>query len=223
MRSARPAALGRLAGATVMSVDPAGKHLLIRFSGGLSLHTHMRMRGAWHLYQPGERWQRPAHQARAVLDFDDAVAVCFAAPVVDLVRDAGATVAHLGPDILGGTWRPEEVLSRVRVSAVATLGEMLLDQTLCAGIGNIYKCESLWTRRLDPWLSPAACDDATIRDLYLEAREQMRAHLTGAGIRRRAVHGRAGRPCPRCGAPIAVRAQGEHARMTFHCPRCQMS
>ncbi len=226
VRSARPASLAPLAGSTVSGVEAAGKHLLIRFSSGLTLHTHMRMHGSWHLYQPGERWRRPQWQARAVLDFDSAVAVAFAAPVVELVRDPEGAVAHLGPDILSPDFQLDEVIARARKSLAPTLGEMLLDQRICAGIGNVYKCESLWELGLDPWLPPAHCDEATLRRLYATARTQMRGNLTTWAPRRfahgrAAVHGRAGRPCPRCGTPIAVRAQGEHARMTFHCPGCQ--
>ena len=112
--SVRPESLSRLEGTTLLGVDPVGKHLLMRFSGGSTLHSHMRMRGSWHLYRPGERWRRPEHQVRAVLDFGDRLAVCFAAPVVELVRDAARAVAHLGPDLLGDDLRLDEVVARAR-------------------------------------------------------------------------------------------------------------
>ena len=111
---ARPAALKRLAGTTVTEVKPVGKHLLIRFDNGLAIHSHMRMRGAWHLYKRGERWRRPVWQMKALLETDDAVAVCFGAPVVDLVRDETTKVGHLGPDILSDDWAVEDVLANAR-------------------------------------------------------------------------------------------------------------
>jgi len=219
---ARPASLGRLAGRRLERIDPNGKHLLMQFDGGLVLHSHMRMTGSWHLYRPGERWRQPERRATAVLSFVDVVAVCFAAPVMELTADARQPVAHLGPDILGEPFELDAVVQRARQSARPTLGELLLDQRVCAGIGNIYKCESLWIHRLDPWLRPTEIDDAQLRQLYLTARDLMRRNLvTPIRALRYAVHGRGSRPCPRCGTPIRIRAQGEQARLTYFCDRCQ--
>lgn len=219
---ARPVALGRLKGQRLESVEPNGKHLFMRFDHGIVLHSHMRMTGAWHLYRPGERWRQPEWRATAVLSFDDAVAVCFAAPVMELTADERQPVQHLGPDILADSFDLEEVIRRVRVSERPTLGELLLDQRVCAGIGNIYKCESLWLHRLDPWMDPQQLDQDALRKLYLTARELMRRNLvTPIRAQRHAVHGHARRPCPRCGSPIRVRAQGEQARLTYYCESCQ--
>jgi endonuclease-8 len=221
---ARPASIGRLKGRQVLGVEPTGKHLIMRFDGDLALHSHMRMKGAWHVYKPGEPWRQPEHRVKAVLAFDDVVAVCFAAPIVELVADPRRTVAHLGPDILREPFDIDEVLRRARLSGNATLGELLLDQKVCAGIGNIYKCESLWMHRLDPWASPKSLDDEQLAGLYQTARKLMRQSLAGRGFNdRRAVHARGGRPCLRCGGPVRIRAQGEQARLTYFCPRCQQS
>jgi endonuclease-8 len=222
VREARPAAIARLTGRRVESVEPNGKHLLMSFEGGIALHSHMRMTGSWHLYRPGERWRQPAWRATAVLSFDDVVAVCFAAPVMELVRDARAPVAHLGPDILVDPFDVDAVIRRARLSEAPTLGELLLEQRVCAGIGNIYKCEALWALRLDAWMAPAELDDARLRQVYLTARDLMRPNLvTPIARQRHAVHGRGGRPCPRCGTPVQIRAQGQQARLTYFCPRCQ--
>ena len=219
---ARPTALARLKGHLLKSVEPNGKHLIMQFDGGIALHSHMRMTGAWHLYRAGERWRQPAWRATALLAFEDVVAVCFAAPVMELVPDARQPVAHLGPDILVDPFDLDEVIRRARQSDAKTIGELLLEQRVCAGIGNIYKCESLWINRLDPWLSPTAVDDGLLRQLYTTARDLMRRNLaTPIRQQRHAVHGRGGRPCPRCGGRIAVRAHGEQARLTYFCPRCQ--
>lgn len=221
---ARPASIGRLKGRLVSRVDPNGKHLVIAFDGGIALHSHLRMTGSWHLYRPGERWRQPEWRATAVLAFDDVVAVCFAAPVMELVNDARRPVAHLGPDILAESFDLDEVMRRARSSDARTLGELLLEQRVCAGIGNIYKCEALWRRRLDPWISPAALSDEALRQLYLTARDLMRRNLlTPMGGQRHAVHGRGRRPCPRCGSPIRIQPQGAQARLTYFCPRCQGS
>ncbi|HEY9288750.1 MAG TPA: DNA-formamidopyrimidine glycosylase family protein [Candidatus Dormibacteraeota bacterium] len=219
---ARPDALGRLKGQRLESVEPNGKHLLMRFERGVVLHSHMRMTGAWHLYRPGERWRQPERRATAVLSFDDAVAVCFAAPVMELTADERLPVQHLGPDVLADPFDLDEVVRRVWLSEPTTLGELLLDQRVCAGIGNIYKCESLWLHRLDPWMDPRGLDDEALRGLYLTARDLMRRNLTTPiRAQRHAVHGHARRPCPRCGSAIRIRAQGEQARLTYYCPACQ--
>src|SRR5439155_2105752 len=104
----------RLVGRTIVAVEAKGKHLLVRLDDGRVLHSHMRMSGSWHLYRTGERWQLPRHRARAVLMFGDREAVCFAAPVLELVRDAGAAVAHLGPDILDDDLPLDRVVARAR-------------------------------------------------------------------------------------------------------------
>jgi formamidopyrimidine-DNA glycosylase len=225
--AARPDSLKRFAGRTVTEVKPVGKHLLIRFDNGLAIHSHMRMLGAWHVYRRGERWRRPAWQARALLETDEVVAVCFSAPVIDIVREEETRLGHLGPDILSDSWSGEEVLARARSFGSRTIGEVLLDQRVTAGIGNVYRCEALWQRRLNPWKSSADLTDQDLKALFETARQAMRANLGGdfkrmfPGYGKAAVHGRAGRPCRRCGARIQIKAQGGHARMTFWCPACQ--
>ena len=225
--AARPELLKRLAGSIVTSVEPVGKHLLIRFDSGLALHSHMRMRGVWHLYRPGERWRRPEWQLKALLETEDAVAVCFAAPVVELVRDVALRVGHLGPDILADDWPVQEVVGRARSFASMAIGELLLDQRVTAGIGNVYRCEALWQRGVNPWTRPVELDDRALAALFETAREAMRANLRGGPFRlfpgygKGAVHGCGGRPCVRCGTRIRVRAQGEYARLTYWCPTCQ--
>jgi len=225
--SARPDMLKRLAGTTVSDVQPVGKHLMIRFDNGLALHTHMRMRGTWQVYPRGQRAARPDWQLKAMLETDDIVAACFAAPVVELIRDESSHVGHLGPDILGDGWDVESVVKRARALSAVAIGEVMLDQRVTAGIGNVYRCEALWQRKLDPWKPVAQLTDGELASLFEVARQAMLANL-GGGPRRRfpgygrgAVHGRGGRPCPRCGTVIRVRALGEHARLVYWCPRCQ--
>lgn len=225
--AARPDPLKRLAGSTVTAIDPIGKHLVIRFDSGLALHSHMRMRGVWQVYRPGERWRRPEWQLKAMLETDDTVAVCFGAPIMELVRDAESTVRHLGPDILRDDWQVGDVVARARKAGAMPAGELLLDQRVTAGIGNVYRCEAMWQQRVNPWTRTDALSDAQLRALFETAREAMRANLkTGVhrrfpGYGRGAVHGRGGRPCPRCGTRISVKAMGENARLVYWCPRCQ--
>jgi len=157
-----------------------------------------------------------------VLTFEDTVAVCFKAPVMELVLDERLPVAHLGPDILVDPFDLDEVIRRARRSEAPSIAELLLEQRVCAGVGNIYKCETLWALRLDPWTAPAKLDEPTLRRIYTTARQFMRRNLlTPIAHQRAAVHGRGDRPCPRCEMPIRVRAQGAQARLTYFCPSCQ--
>ena len=224
--AARPERFAALAGRTLEAVEPVGKHLLMRFSGGWTLHSHMRMTGSWHAYRAGEAWRRPERLARAVLEFGRWQVVCFSAPVVELVRDGRERVEHLGPDVLAERFPLEQVLARARAVGPVALGELLLDQRVCCGMGNVYKCEALWQLRMDPWGSGAGLSDARLGELFATARGAMLDNLAGTGRRLfggrpAAVHGRRGRPCPRCGVSVRARTQGDQGRMTYWCPACQ--
>ncbi len=216
-------------------VEARGKHLLIHFEGGLTLRTHLRMNGSWHLYREHERWRKPAYLARAVVGADSGwVAVCFQAPVVETYHRAGAepdALAGLGPDLCLPDTLTDEVLDVIlrRVTAVApvgmTLGEALLDQRIAAGIGNVYKSEACFAVRLDPATPIEQVDGADRRRVWATAGRQLQANLGQAERRTHpaglAVYGRQGRPCHTCGTPIEVTRHGDLARLTYWCPRCQ--
>jgi endonuclease-8 len=221
-------------GRTVERVEAQGKHLLIHFSGGLVLHTHMRMTGAWHVYPTGERWRKAPSQARVIIETGERVAVCFNAPVVEVLtereRQIHGALRRLGPDLLG----PDpldlvEVRARARASTAQTVGELLLDQRVVAGIGNIYRCESLYLCRVDPHRTCAALDDATIDRLVTTAARLLKANaVTSAfdrsfdgGPDRPWVYKRSGRPCRRCGTPVRRGLHEADARAVYWCPTCQ--
>jgi endonuclease-8 len=221
LRAVRPAALIRLVGRTLLRVEPIGKHIYMHFSDGVVLHTHMRMTGAWHVYTGAERQRRAAHLTTAVLDFGEVRAILFAAPVCELVA-AGSVGRGLGPDILAAGFDVSAVVTRARVSSRATIAEVLLDQAVCAGIGNIFRCDALWHQRLDPLTPVAEVDDAALAALYNRARDLMRRAAVADRFRARSsVHGRAGKPCTVCGALIRSAPLGTPSRVIFWCPRCQ--
>jgi endonuclease-8 len=226
--------LSRLVGAEVVSVEPRGKHLLIGFSNGLTLRSHMRMAGSWHRYRPGEPWRRPASRASAVIETDRCVAVAFDAPVVELLTDAdrrrSRALTELGPDLLGTTFDTGEAIRRLRQRDDEELGNALLDQRAVAGIGNVVKSETAFIERMDPWAPVSAFDDDTLGAALATARRLLQANTGGGarnttGLRGRGrelwVYGRAGRPCRRCARLIRSARQGELARTTYWCPRCQ--
>jgi endonuclease-8 len=226
--------LSTLIGATVTTVEARGKHLLFGFDNGLTLRSHLRMRGSWHRYRPGEPWHRPARQASAILETAEAVAVAFNTPVVELLTDAdlrrSRALATLGPDLLGAELDADEAVRRLRERDREQLGNALLDQRAVAGIGNVYKSEVAFLEGLDPWGPVAEFDDAELVAALRTARRLLQANTrggarvtTGSGARSEGlwVYGRAGRPCRRCGTLIQLRRQGDLARQTFWCPRCQ--
>jgi endonuclease-8 len=199
------------------------------------------MNGSWHRYRPGERWRRPAGRARLVIEVPGAVAVCFDAPVVELleVRTEALhpSLGRLGPDLLAPDFDADEAVRRLREPSRAglTIAEALLDQRALAGIGNIWKNEALWTERVSPFATVESLDEETVVRLVGTARRLLRASagVTAAAARGpgtgrrsgsgpRSVYGRTGRPCPRCGTAIASVQQGtEVRRTTYWCPTCQ--
>ena len=226
--------LSRLLGATVTTVEARGKHLLIGFDDGFILRSHLRMRGSWHRYRPGDRWRLPERRASAVLETAESVAVAFDTPVVELLTDVdlrrSRPLTTLGPDLLGAEFDAEEALRRLRERDGEELGNALLDQRAVAGIGNVYKSEVAFIERLDPWAPVARFSDDELRAALATARRLLRANVrggarvtTGSPVRGQGlwVYGRVGRPCRRCGTRIGQRRQGELARQTFWCPRCQ--
>ena len=220
-------------GTLVDAVDAVGKHLLIRFANGSTLRTHLRMTGSWHLYRPGTRWRKPRHLARAVVEVDGWEAVCFAAPVVELTSDVRAetNVSHLGPDLTSASVTDDDLDRAVArldqlVPPDAEIGAVLLDQSVAAGIGNVYKSEVLFLCGVEPFTPVASVSTADRRRLFATAARLLRANTISSGPRTTvegglAVYGRTSRPCRRCGTPIRSRRQGEQARMTYWCPACQ--
>ena len=221
-----------LSGRLVHEVVPRGKHMLTRLSGGLTLHTHFRMDGSWHLYRHGDRWSGgPAWQVRVVLENRSWQAVGYRLPVVELVEDEQEAVGHLGPDLLADDWDEDEALRRLREDPSREVGMALLDQRCLAGLGNLYRTEVLFLRGLTPWVTVADVPD--LPALVRSGRRLMMANRghweqTTTGSMRRGedhwVFERAGQPCRRCGTRIVSAEQGAqpYARLSYWCPRCQV-
>jgi endonuclease-8 len=227
-----------LTGRRVLEVVPRGKHMLTRVEGDppLSLHTHFRMDGSWHLYRPGDRWTGGADwQVRVVLENAEWQAVGYRLPVVELVPTAeeDRVVGHLGPDLLDDAFDEAEAVRRLADGPDREVGMALLDQRLLAGLGNLYRCEVLFLRGLSPWARVR--DVADLPALVRTGRRLMRANrghweqTTTGSLRRGEDHWvfeRTGRPCRRCGTRVVNAEQADpgapaYARLTYWCPHCQ--
>jgi endonuclease-8 len=232
-----------ITGRRVESVSASGKHLLMRFSGDLILRTHMRMNGSWHIYRQGERWQRPRREMRVLLATAEYVAVAFNVTVAEFIRAKELTrhreLRRLGPDLLGERFDEAEALRRIRERSADAIADVLLNQRVLAGIGNVYKSEVLFLCGIHPFAIVAGLEEPALQCLVTTGRRLLVANVstglapmtTYTGYRRTTrrdnprerlwVYGRVGLPCRRCGAPIQLRKQGLAARLTYWCPTCQ--
>jgi endonuclease-8 len=221
-----------LTGSLVVETIARGKHLLTRFEGAeaLSLHTHLKMEGSWRVYARGERWKRPAHQARVVLETASHQAVGFSLGIVELIPTSQEpdVVGHLGPDLLGPDWDEDEALRRLRADPDRPVVEALVDQTRLAGIGNMYAAELCFVSGLHPQTPMSDVPD--LLRLLRVARQMLEQNVTRAtqattGNLREPfwVYRRDKAPCRRCGTPIEVAMRGEpgRERASYWCPRCQ--
>ncbi len=244
-----------LVGHIVCSVEARGKHLLMHLDDGRTVHSHMGMTGSWHMYADGQRWQKPQRRAALVIraasalpdpDRDlanratpsldrkrETVAVCFSPKTLELLT-ATALRRHpylqrLGPDLLTRELDCEVVTRRFRIHDVTPIGEALMNQTILSGIGNVYKSETLFVVRCNPFLSVGRLSDVQVASIVKTARRLMQRNLGGyprrtrfaADGRRLWVYNRSDEPCLVCGASICMRRQGDLARSTYWCPDCQ--
>ena len=210
-RAAALAIAERIDGRRLEQIEAVGKNLLFTFEGGLVLRSHLRMRGRW-LVQPAGA--RIVGTPWLVLRSRDWQAVQRNGPVLELGTRA---VSRLGPDIMADPPDLDGMLARLRAEDQSrAVGDAVLDQRIVAGIGNMWKAEALFLARISPWTRLRDLSDYELRFVLAEAARTMRAPR---GPRR--AYRRAGRPCPRCGTPIASRAQGDHVRTAYWCPACQ--
>jgi endonuclease-8 len=220
----------RLAGRAVRKVDAHGKHLFIRFDGGLTLHSHLRMTGAWRVQPAGTiDWPRHPRRAWLIIRRDDFDVIQFDGPVLELMTDSRTrfdrVLAQLGPDILGAELDEDRVLRRLREDdPTRAIGDALLDQQVIAGLGTIWRSEACWQAGLDPWRPVGETTDHEVLEGIRRVRPLMRRSAEhGFQTRPDQVYGRGGLPCPRCGAPHVIKSatQGDNNRRIYWCPNCQ--
>jgi endonuclease VIII len=222
-----------LAGHTIRSIEARGKHLLLHVDDGRVVHGHSGMTGSWHIYPLGETWQKPERRAALVLATDRLNVVFFNPKTLELLSPAQfrrhTYLARLGPDLLADQIELGEVARRFRRENHKPIGEAVMNQTLCCGIGNVYKSELLFLENIDPFAPVATLGDTALQDLLELARELMQFNLQGSKRTTRFegdggklwVYGRRGESCYLCGATIRLRRQGDLGRTTYWCPECQ--
>ncbi len=234
-----------LAGQSVLQVESRGKWLLIHFSGGATLVTHMLMNGSWHIYRPGQAWQQPRANMRIVLETADYIAVGFRVPVAEmhtaesLRRDRRIPIYAI--DVLSESFDATATAGRLLAHPDESIADVLLNQNVLAGVGNVFKSEICFVTGIHPYCRVASLTQAQIDALIAAAQKLISSNVledsgdsivTYGGRRRRTTHesnpgaslwvyGRAGEPCRCCGAPVRRRIQGPDARVTFWCPQCQ--
>jgi endonuclease-8 len=226
----------RCLGRRIDAVHAHGKHLFLDLDNALSLRSHLGMYGSWHRYRPGEPWRRPRRQASLVLGVDSELYVCFNAKEIELLRTPGVRgrilAMRLGPDLLDSGTDPASAVPRARdmLPGSAPLVDVLLDQRVAAGIGNVYKSEVLFLERRHPLTPQAALPDRALAGLFRLAARLLRGNLHGGrrvtredvdGAGRLWVYGRSGQPCLRCGALLQSARLGRDHRGSCWCPRCQ--
>jgi endonuclease VIII len=214
----------RLAGRAITAVDAHGKHLLLRFEGGLVIHSHLRMRGKWRVRDAGQRrpggtWLAIRRDGREVWQING--------PVLELMTASRARfdqrLANLGPDILAAELNEPAILRRLREDdPTRPIGDALIDQRIVAGIGNMWKAEGCFDVGIDPFRRTGdVTDDEVVAILHALRPKMQQSATDGMQDRFKQVHAHAGRPCPRCGGPIQSVGQWEDNRQTYWCPRCQ--
>jgi endonuclease-8 len=217
----------RLEGREVESVTAHGKHLFLRFAGDLTIHSHLRMTGAWRVHPEGARWHRAPRRAWLVITRDGQDVVQFDGPVLELLTETrrrfDLRLRALGPDIVAEEFDEAAVLRRLREDdPTRGIGDALLDQRTIAGIGNLWKAEGCWLAEVDPWRATASVSDDEVLRIVRELRPRMQESARdGNQKRHRKIYNNTGRACPRCGERIAARGQGDDNRTTYWCPGCQ--
>jgi endonuclease-8 len=216
----------RLSGREVRSVDAHGKHLFLRFDGDLTLHSHLRMGGAWGVYRHGERWHRAPQRAWLVIRTDEHDVVQFDGPVLELMTEGRTRfdqrLAALGPDLLRDDFSEGDFLRRLREDdGTRGIGDALLDQRNVAGIGNVWKNEGCFLAGVSPWRRVSDVSDDEVLAIVRGIQPLMKRSAQEGGRIPKTIHERAGMSCPRCQTKIRSRGQGDDNRNAFWCPGCQ--
>jgi len=233
------AQLERVVGTIVLKVETRGKHLLIDFGNGLTLHTHLGLHGSWHRYRRGDLWRRSVERTVAVLETDEWIAACVDAPTVELIETRAvplhAALRDLGSDTATREFDIDAAMARLKSPRFARMpiGDALLDQSAVAGFGNVYRSELPFIERVNPFVAAGDVPDAKLRAMLergeklvkLNSRGGARVTTTSGIPSDLYVYSRTGKPCFRCRTPIqsrvTLRTPNSPPRRVYWCPTCQ--
>jgi endonuclease-8 len=236
VRAADPSAMRLCGGQRVSRVFAKGKHLFIEFENEWLLRSHLGMYGSWHRYRENEAWKKPRRQASLEIAAEGEVFVCFNAKEVELVHAPGVRKrivdTRLGPDLACADFYVTAMAQRARefLEDDAPLTDVLLDQRIACGIGNVYKSEVLFIEGLPPLATLGMLGDEQLNRLYATAAQLIQRNLGGGprvtrfesdGAGRLWVYGRGGLPCLRCDSRINSARMGKNHRSTYFCEQCQ--
>ncbi|MFY9256663.1 MAG: DNA-formamidopyrimidine glycosylase family protein [Fuerstiella sp.] len=225
--------LESIVGCKVLGIESRGKHLIVHFSDQRALHSHLGMTGSWHIYRKQDVWQKPKIQATAILQTADWVVVCFSPTTIRLLTERQLLrdpyLQKLGPDLLGPPITDDVFLKRIRSQNEVAIGEAMMNQTVVAGIGNVYKSEILFLQQIHPLIKVGELNDRQLLDVRDLAVKFMKLNLTNGSRQTRFrsdsqklwVYGRKGDACLKCSEAILMLRQGDLARSTYFCPACQ--
>lgn len=223
------------AGCAVEGVKDHGPQIEIMFDDGIVLQTAFKWKGGWHLYRRGQKWKKRRHLAKVIIQTEEWVAVAFGTRHIETYREFDQNrhprSGRMGPDLSNPEADLHECSARLfhYDKPDVTVGEALLDQRVMSGVGNVFRCEVLWSCGIHPWAPISSVPQSTCLDLVITAATQMRANLDSpvrvtapdvpGGL---AVYGRNGQKCVRCGDIIRVTKMGEQERLLYWCPGCQV-
>ncbi|HEY3134031.1 MAG TPA: DNA-formamidopyrimidine glycosylase family protein, partial [Gemmatimonadaceae bacterium] len=226
-RKLPPASSRRAKGKQIRTIERKGKHQLLGLDSGDTLVVHFRMNGDWAIGTTGDELDR---FARAVIELDDGTRVSLvdrrALSSITLDREGSSSLPKLGKEASDPTL-DADYLAKVLQRRKVAIKPALMDQSVLAGLGNIYAAEALWEAELDPRKPAAKLPRekleklvAAIR-LVLSPRRRRPGRYTDQRRRERfAVYDREGKECRRCGGTITRIVQA--GRSTYFCPDCQL-
>jgi endonuclease VIII len=234
--------VAQLVGERLTGVEARGKHLLLHLSNGWTIHCHAMQYGSWQVGEPGMELRKEAKYVRLRLLTPEHEAVFYHGPVIELLFSSEEVANHpalstLGPDLLDEPFNSDESYRRVVARGDHPIGDVVMDQRVMAGVGNIFKSEGLFLAGIDPRRTASGVSREEMERYWRATIPLMRAGMERFGPTKTLppemqqegkgqrgwhwVYGRRGHPCLRCGTKIEMVRQGDQNRATFFCPNCQ--
>jgi len=209
----------------VTQVEAYGKQLRIHFSNTRILLIHLMMWGSWRVYRVGEAWDKPRERARVTLHTRVHEVVAFSAPIVQLLTPSelanDPVWGNSGPDPLRPDFSRKTFFRLMEAQDSRELGEVLLDQRIVAGLGNILRIEILFRSHVHPRRPVGTLSGEEKHEVLRWTLRLSETWTKEMGKQKRwiRIYRKSGQPCPHCGTTIEFFRQA--GRITYACPQCQ--